>query len=79
MSDNYEPGGRCLEEPRPPEPQGDDVVWYRGWEVGFDGMAHDYGGEGWRAYKGGCDLDAPQVSARTYDACLDEIDSEEDD
>ncbi len=63
---------------RPIEPKGAVIsVWYRGWEVGYDDMAGQWSSEGWRAYKGGCDLDAPQVSAATYDGVLDAIDDEE--
>jgi len=64
---------------RPLEPQGTDHVWYRGWEVGYDHDAANWGGTGWRAYKGGCDLDAREVMSATYQGCLDEIDEQEDD
>ena len=63
---------------RPVEPTESADVWYRGWEVGFDDTAHRWSGEGWRAYKGGCDLDAPTVSAATFIGCLNEIDEAED-
>lgn len=63
---------------RPPEPQGTTCVWYRGWEVGWDHDAAFWGGTGWRAYKGGCDLDALEVMSETYQGCLDEIDEQED-
>lgn len=63
---------------RPEQPKGTDVAWYRDWEVGFDQMAHDYTGRGWRAYKGGVDLDAPTVDGRTFTECLDEVDEAED-
>lgn len=53
--------------------------WYRGWEVGYDDEAAKWTNEGWRAYKGGCDLDALSVSAASYDECLDAIDEQEDD
>lgn len=62
---------------RPQEPKGLDVVWYRGWEAGYDDMAARYVPECWIAYKGGCDLDAPTVSAATFSGLLDEIDAEE--
>lgn len=64
---------------RPAEPAATHHVWYRGWEIGYDHDAAYWGGTGWRAYKGGCDLDAPEVMAATYAACLDEIDEAEDD
>lgn len=63
---------------RPPEPGAGEVVWYRGWEVGYNPDADYWASEGWQGYKGGCDLDAEQVMARTYELCLDEIDGEED-
>jgi hypothetical protein len=66
---------------RPPEPStSPDIhtVWYRDWECGFDEMSDRWAGEGWRAYKGGADLDAPTVSAKSWDALLDAIDDEED-
>jgi len=66
-------------EPRPAEPTGNEDVWYRGWECGFDDMAARYTAGAWRAYKGGCDLDAPQVSAVTWVGLLDEIDEQEGD
>jgi len=64
------------ERPDPPEAGSD--VWYRGWECGFDVEASLWCAEGWRAYKGGADLDVPTASARTWDALLDEIDDQED-
>lgn len=63
---------------RPPEPARDGHVWYRGWEVGYSWEYDTWGGEGWLAYKGGCDLDASMVAASTYAACLDEVDDRED-
>lgn len=62
---------------RPPEPDTEGDIWYRGWEAGFDDMAHHYTSEGWRAYKGGCDLDAPQLSSKTWAGLLDAIDEAE--
>ena len=59
---------------RPPEPQGQVLVWYRGWECGFNYDAASWTGEGWRACLGGADLDCIQVSARTWGGLLDEID-----
>ena len=61
---------------RPAEPVNGDDVWYRGWEVGYHDMAATWSGEGWCAYQGGCDVDALQVSARTFAECLDAIDDE---
>lgn len=71
----------CAEpvEARPAAPSGTDNVWYRGWEVGYDADADFWSNEGWIAYKGGCDLGAPEVRSATYEACLDLIDDEEDD
>lgn len=67
-----------MSDTRPPEPKGDAVIHYRGWECGHDDEAALWGAEGWRAYKGGADLDAPTVSARTFASLLDEIDGEEE-
>ena len=63
---------------RPPQPFAEAAVWYRGWEVGYDLEADKWTSHGWRAYKGGCDLDAPHVDADTYEGVLDAIDEEED-
>lgn len=63
---------------RPEMPTGEDVVWYRGWEAGWEQQLEFYTGEGYRAYKGGCDLDAPNVTAGTWAGLLDAIDEEED-
>jgi hypothetical protein len=63
---------------RPDEPAWNEQVWYRDWECGFDEMSDRYANEGWVAYKGGADLDAPRVSAKSWDALLDAIDDEED-
>ena len=63
---------------RPAEPAGETSVWYRGWECGFDDMASRYTPEGWRAYMGGCDLDAPTQTAATWDDLLQMLDDEED-
>ena len=59
---------------RPAEPKGENTVWYRGWECGYELEGARWGAEGWRAYLGGADLDAVEVSARTWEALLDEID-----
>ena len=63
---------------RPNEPNGEDSVWYRGWEAGWEELMEYWTGEGYRAYKGGADLDAPSVTAATWDGLLDAIDDEED-
>lgn len=62
---------------RPPEPTGTDSVWYCDWECGYDDEAAKWVPEPWRAYRGGCDLDAPQISAKSWTGLLDEIDAEE--
>lgn len=64
---------------RPAQPGLTDHVWYRGWEVGYSRDADFWSNEGWIAYKGGCDLGAPEVRSGTYEACLDLIDDEESD
>ena len=61
----------------PAEPGHTDVVWYRGWECGYDGDAAFWTSEPWRAAKGGWDLDCRQTSGRTWSDLLDEIDAEE--
>lgn len=63
---------------RPAEPHGEDVVWYRGWEAGWEQVLEFYTGQGYRAYKGGADLDASSVSAGTWSELLDAIDEEEE-
>lgn len=63
---------------RPAQPNGEDTVWYRGWEAGWEEMLDFFTGEGYRAYKGGADLDAPDVRAGTWEELLDAIDEEED-
>ena len=67
---------RC--DARPDQPAGEDNVWYRGWEVGWDGSAAIHTSAAWFGYKGGCDLDAPQVSGESFEQVLDEIDAEMD-
>jgi hypothetical protein len=62
---------------RPDEPAKGTDVWYRGWECGYDATAAYWGAEGWRAAKGGWDLDCRQTSGRTWSDLLDEIDAEE--
>lgn len=61
----------------PAEPEIGHTVWHRGWEIGYDVEASLWGAEGWRAYKGGPDLDAPHASARTFPELIEEIDAEE--
>lgn len=63
---------------RPPMPHGEDVVWYRGWEAGWEQQLEYYTSSGYRAYKGGCDLDALSVTASTWTGLLDAIDEKED-
>lgn len=63
---------------RPEVPHGEDTVFYRGWEAGWEQMLDFFTGEGYRAYKGGCDLDSQTVSAGTWSDLLDAIDEEED-
>ena len=63
---------------RPKTPDGEDVVRYRDWEAGWDQLREFYTGQGYTAYKGGCDLDAPNVSAGTWEKLLDTINDEED-
>ncbi len=62
---------------RPTEPELGHDVWYRGWECSYDVDAALWSGEGWRAYKGGADIDAPSASAKTFAGLLDNIDDEE--
>lgn len=74
----HEPSSNCMTKPvmsRPAEPDiGGEDVCYRGWECGYNTDAAFWCGEGWEAYLGGPDLDAPKVTARTWGALLDEID-----
>jgi len=67
-----------MSEERPTQPDATGTAWYRGWECGFDADAAYWGAEGWRAYKGGADLDAPPTSARSFAGLLDEIDYAEE-
>lgn len=59
---------------RPAEPEIGHDVWYRGWECGYDINSALYAGEGWRAARGGWDIDCRHVSSNTFDGLLDEID-----
>ena len=61
---------------RPAEPFDDALVWYRGWEVGYDITAANGDGDCWRAYQGGCGISAPTVSGWMFSDCLDAIDDE---
>lgn len=63
---------------RPECPPGEDVVRYRGWEGGYSWASEYWAGEGYVAYRGGCDLGAREVRAGTWSAMLDLIDDEED-
>lgn len=67
-----------MSEERPKEPDGEAVVWYRGWEAGWEQMLDFWTGQGYRAYKGGADLGALNVTAGTWTDLLDAIDEEED-
>jgi hypothetical protein len=60
----------------PSEPA-DSVLWYRGWETGYSHDAAMWSGEGYYAYLGGADLDCVQVTARTWEQLLGEIDDHE--
>ena len=66
------------ETQRPDEPTGQAAVWYRGWECDYEPDRANWTGEGYTAYLGGCDLDARQVSAPTWERLLEEIDDQED-
>ena len=71
---------RCPGKWQPDEPVNLDIsTWYRNWEMMFDLDASMWSNEGWRAYKGGCDLDATNVSAASWQGLLDAIDEHEDD
>jgi hypothetical protein len=61
---------------RPDEPT-DSVLWYRGWETGYSHDAAMWTGCGYYACFGGVDLDCLQVTARTWETLLDEIDDHE--
>lgn len=51
-------------------------IWYRGWEIIFSADAAYWTGEGWLAYKGGCDIDAPSLSAPSFVEIHSMIDDE---
>jgi len=59
---------------RPVKPTEGKTVWYRGWECGFHEENARWGTDGWEAYLGGADPDAPVASAFTWEGLLDEID-----
>ncbi len=63
---------------KPPEPTWDNSAWYRGWEAGQDDMAMRYTDESYVAFKGGADLDAPQLCAKSWNELLELIDDAED-
>ena len=67
----------CKGNLRPEMPVGEDVVWYRGWEAGWEQQLEFYTGQGYRAYMGGADLDARSVEAGTWNDLLDMIGDEE--
>jgi hypothetical protein len=70
---------RQPDEPvRPEMPEGETDVWYRGWEVGWDQAREHWTGAGYVAYKGGCDLGAPELTSGSWAGILDAIDDEED-
>lgn len=69
----------CIDIDRPDVPHGEDTVWYRGWEAGYEFQLEYWTGGGYRAYKGGADLDAREVTSSTWAGLLDEIDEAEDD
>lgn len=62
---------RCEVRTKPPARQ----VWYRGWECGQCEERTRYGIEPWVGYQGGADLDCPTITAKTWDALLEEIDA----
>ena len=64
---------------RPEQPDHKTTVWYRGWEISWNEMAYFWARAGWDAYKGGCDLDAPQIQSAIFTDLLDEIDAAEED
>lgn len=67
-----------LQEHPPEPPRNHPGTYYRGWECGFDQMAHDWGGAGWRAYRGGVDIGATCLDASEWEDLLGEIDDWED-
>ncbi len=63
---------------RPAQPACDETIWYRGWEIGWNADAHLWLGDGWDAYKGGCDIDTPRITSSDFADCINEIDNWED-
>jgi hypothetical protein len=70
--------GQLIPEPRPDHPGYKDHVRYRGWKIGWSHESYYWADEGWVAYKGGCDLGAPELRCATFGGMLDAIDDEED-
>ena len=64
---------------RPEQPDHKTTIWYRGWEISWNRDADFWLRQGWDAYKGGCDLDAPNIRAGKFADLLDEIDDAEGD
>lgn len=62
----------------PAEPEIGHTVWHLGWEIFFHDDAEFWTGNGWQAYKGGADIGAPNLSARTFPALIAEIQAEEE-
>lgn len=62
---------------RPPEPPAGTSVWYRGWEASYEPDRAHWTGDGYVAYKGGCDLDALQAHGSTWAGLLEAVDDEE--
>lgn len=67
----------CMDWPE--EPDANTTIWYRGWECGWNEEAHKWAKSGWRAYKGGADLDAPTETNSDWFELLHAIDLEEGD
>lgn len=71
-------GGSPSPVEHPPEPASGDSTWYGDWECGWEPERANWTGEGYVAYKGGCDLDARYVTASTWDKLLEAVDDEEE-
>lgn len=69
---------RILDKTRPSEPPAGASAWYRGWECSYEPDRAHWTGEGYTAYKGGCDLDARTATGATWDVLLSNVDDEED-
>jgi hypothetical protein len=61
----------------PTEPRKGQYVWHLGWEIGFHEDAEFWTGNGWQAYKGGADIGAPNLNAKTFAELIEEIEAEE--